>query len=160
MDRAYPDIFVEAERSSERVYGWTALDRVMGTSTSIRQSLMKAVVNQIVLSPPYLATLLAFPQIQRGASSEHIKSTVQNKFLDLYIPAWCIWPAVNAFTFSQVPPGWKRLAFSNVVGVAWVGWVSYLHAKPHSSTLEDGQLIIKNVQSSSEALLSSRKALI
>ncbi|TPX48288.1 hypothetical protein SeMB42_g02673 [Synchytrium endobioticum] len=126
--------------------GWTALDRVMGISRNLRQSMGKAIVNQILLSPPYLCTVLAFPGIQRGDTSDQILDTVHHKFLDLYMPAWCIWPAVNAFTFARVPPGWKRLAFSNAVGVVWVAYVSSIQA----ANVKMPTQLVDSMQSSSD----------
>ncbi|KAI8814207.1 hypothetical protein BJ742DRAFT_786812 [Cladochytrium replicatum] len=105
-------------------YAFRIIDRVVGTSASVRSVVIKAISSQTFFSPPYLATFLAYTGYFEGANPVE---RVQSRFVELYTSSWMIWPFVNVLNFKYMKPGVPRILFMNVLGVAWnvyMSWVS------------------------------------
>ncbi|KAJ3076322.1 hypothetical protein HDU98_004306 [Podochytrium sp. JEL0797] len=114
------------------------LDKAMGSSgSSLKLAAQKSIVNQLVFSPPYLASFLYFSSAyvnppQPGKSPTDI---VIKKFPKLYASAWCVWPAVNLVSFRYIRPGVPRVAFLNVMGIAWTAYIAGLAAESESEVV-------------------------
>ncbi|KAJ3390587.1 hypothetical protein HDU84_007288 [Entophlyctis sp. JEL0112] len=115
------------------VNGWTSLcslhllDTVVGPSKTFGLAATKAILNQVLYSPPYLASFLYF-------SAAHVRqppdadpwATVADKFPTVYASAWALWPAVNLVSFRYIPAGIPRVAFANAMGLGWTVYLAHV----------------------------------
>ncbi|KAJ3127681.1 hypothetical protein HK100_009599 [Physocladia obscura] len=117
--------------------GFHILDRIFGPAKTLKVATTKAVVNQIMFSPPYLTAFLlysaAFVRPEKGVDPW---DTVVTKFPGLYATAWSVWPAVNVISFKFVPPGLARVAFMNATGLLWSSYMVRVGAAKSSSVDE------------------------
>ncbi|KAI9335684.1 hypothetical protein BDR26DRAFT_865587 [Obelidium mucronatum] len=115
--------------------GFHLLDRILGPSSTLRQAATKAIISQSFLSPPYLSAFLLYSAVFCASNSNNKESvstaidTVVEKFPELYMSAWTVWPAVNLLTFRYLPPGVPRVAFLNFVGVGWNAYMTAVGVK-------------------------------
>lgn len=102
-------------------YWYAFLDRNI-LSTGFRGAAYKAMTDQIVFSPLFLASMINL--LKRPSSLQESRKLMTNEYIKVLKTNYKIWPFVQLLTFSVIPPSY-RIIFVNTIAIGWNTYISY-----------------------------------
>lgn len=102
-------------------YWYKGLDQVFGSQMTLKPTLKKLMVDQLVLAP--FDVILVFVWTQAGMGKE-VLPKVKSNFVPLLMANYMIWLPTQAINFWLVPQK-HRVLFQSVVMVLWTACLSY-----------------------------------
>lgn len=115
------------------VWRFRLLDRFI-KDTSLRGSVKKAVIDQIVVPPAFTALLFAYLGLAKQLSWEEMKVSFETDCVEVTINSYKVFPLVSIISFAVLPKH-HRIVFFNLVALFWNVYVS--HASSQHDSLID-----------------------
>jgi protein Mpv17 len=87
---------------------------------------LKLALNQLVLTPPFLALTLGFIQYFQTLSATQTTTMVRNTYAAALFTNWKVWTVAQAINFTAVPLDY-RVLFGNFVALWWNIYLSLVN---------------------------------
>lgn len=102
----------------------------------LKSVLLKTAADQLIWAPIMTCVFFAVLKTLEG-HPELILSTIQGKLVQTIVANYVLWPAAHFINFRFVPSE-QRIAYNNVISVAWNAYLSTLS---HNAALDTTQLL-------------------
>ncbi|EQC28130.1 hypothetical protein SDRG_14090 [Saprolegnia diclina VS20] len=99
----------------------------------------RLVLDQFVFAPTFMASFFAVLTATNDSEvplADRIRSKISTDWWDAVKTNWVVWIPAQFCNFGLVPPPLQVL-FSNVVGLFWNGYMSYISYKPAPKEIAD-----------------------
>ncbi|KAF7269955.1 hypothetical protein GWI33_017045 [Rhynchophorus ferrugineus] len=101
------------------------LARRFGTAATSSAALKKMSFDQLVFAPSFLVIFIANVNLLNGKNVDEIKNELFEKYPDIVVNNWKVWPAVQLVNFYFVPLHYQVLLVQSVA----LFWNTYLSWK-------------------------------
>lgn len=110
------------------------LDYMFGTGKAgITAVLKKMIMDQSLFAPCFLATLVSSLHYSKGHSVTEVKEHLHDKYIDILLANYKVWPFVQLVNFYFLPLQY-RVLFVQCVSVVWNTYLSW--KINHSKSIE------------------------
>jgi protein Mpv17 len=93
--------------------------------TTLKQTVAKMALDQLVFSPPFLAGVFTFLGALEGKSLDEIKGQLGKVWAPTLVRNWIVWVPIQMLNFGVIPARYQVMV-SNLAGVAWNGYLSWV----------------------------------
>ncbi|KAL3269377.1 hypothetical protein HHI36_008447 [Cryptolaemus montrouzieri] len=92
-------------------------------------------VDQLLMGPVCIVFFFSGMGLLEGKTVNNMKNEIKNKFLDVYLVDWCIWPPSQFINFYYVPVRYQVL-YINFLTFLYDAFLSYVKHKDHVDIIE------------------------
>ncbi|XP_050310080.1 mpv17-like protein [Anthonomus grandis grandis] len=108
------------------LYAWIRVSTKLWPVTSLKTSIIKAVVEQLTYGPAALACFFFGMTLLQGKSVKDAKTEVQTKLLPTWKVGVCFWPIIQTVNFRYIPEH-NRVPVVSACSLLWCCFLAYMH---------------------------------
>ncbi|CAH1987319.1 unnamed protein product [Acanthoscelides obtectus] len=86
--------------------------------------LQKVLLDQLVFAPSSLVVVLSILSLMQGGNLKSAKEEIKEKYVDILVKNWQVWPAIQMFNFYLVPLKYQVLLVQSL-GLLWNTYLSW-----------------------------------
>ncbi|XP_034256892.1 mpv17-like protein isoform X1 [Thrips palmi] len=107
------------------LYTWMTIAGYLFPKPGLRSGIYKALVEQVSYTPSAMICFYFFMTLLEGGTLDEACEEVKTKFLPTYKVGACVWPVLQTFNFTVVPPQ-NRVPFVSLCSLCWTTFLAYM----------------------------------